>query len=215
MAKASAKNGDDTDTKTRGDGPFALRYLDAEGKADHKRVPKNVTGVVFVSKDGKTTTKFLINDVAPELRLQLCALALQKKLDSGLRASKQEDPAMAAEIANKLFAELKNGALYSRGEGGKAAGRPSQYETDMWVQIMAEYSVKRGTPASDEQREALRVKLDSTKGKQRTTMIKGWLESDPEIEILWRSAELQRSKANKPKGKSEVNAQSVLASVFG
>lgn len=170
-----------TDTKKkRGTGPLVITYIGADNK-EGKRVPENGSQLKVASRDGKSKV-YSFDGLPVAVQKQLGMLAFAKTLDIFARNGAKEDGANVMTLVEEKYASLKDGKLYSRGEGKGGPGRSFDY--DKWVTIgkmIQDIRVKNkvedkrtGKPvvaATDKDLAKLRLKLESMLPKDRQKYI--------------------------------------------
>lgn len=148
----------------KGDGPVTVSYID-DKNVESKRVPTNVSQVKVADKKGGVKA-YPINVVGAATLQMLAAKALAKELDLFIRNTSDGSDVIA--LADKKIASLRDGKLYTKGEGKGTVGR--QFDYDLYVDaaremINAKVKAKTMAALSDEKLnaklEALRTKLSA------------------------------------------------------
>jgi hypothetical protein len=122
--------------KKKGEGPFVINFLDADGK-DFNRVPAAVKNVQVADKKG-VKKSFALSEITPATIYQLAASELKRKLNSGISADFDEKSNNVISLAENIFADIKSGKLFQRAESKPGAGRT--FDTGMWVDVVARMS---------------------------------------------------------------------------
>lgn len=196
-----------TAKKTRGVGPVTISYIDASNK-EAKRVPDSVSQVKVADKAGKAKN-YSVDGLPPAIRNMLAASALAKRMDIFVRNSVDDAGKVnVIDCADEVYASLKDGKFYTRGEGKGGPGRT--FDMDKWVAIARltqDLRVKNDKtgkvkPATEKQLAEFRMSLESLQGKERNAKLLAWIKN-PVVKLAKATWEAQQAKKQADAGDFE------------
>jgi len=165
--------------QTRGEGPVAINYVDAEGKA-HRRVPMTGAGLSIVPKGAEQGKVYNLTDLPESVKLALMLSGAGNRIKTYITNHGNPDGSDAVSLADEIWADFVAGKLYSRvaGEGGSKAGR--QFDGSIYAEAwraafaaMAKKGLKKKdgsaiVPLTDDQVLDMQTKLETMSTKEST-----------------------------------------------
>lgn len=197
----------------KGEGPYTISFVDTDNK-DTARIPASVHAVKIADKSGKSKA-YAVSSLEPKVLHQLAALGLGRKLDAFMRNSIGGDKT-AIVLADEMYANVKSGKLYLKGEGKGGAGR--SFDFDLWVsaiqrtaELHNKADPKKQKPATKAQLDSVRVKLESADSAGRKALIDRW-KKDPVFVLAKKQVDAER--ATKNAGETKAGDVNALADLF-
>jgi hypothetical protein len=164
----------ETETKKRGNGPFAVTYLTDKGETA-KRFAANCSTVVIDVRNGKPV-HVDIGSVSDTMLRQFAAYGIAAKAKSALLTAVGNDGDLAAEAAS-LVKDIAAGDVFAVREAGeKGSGkRGKQFDFDYYLAVSVEFYKQLKKPApNDAQLAGLRTKLEAMTSEERAEQVKKW-----------------------------------------
>jgi len=166
--------------KARGTGPFQLTFADASGRADYKRVPKAVTGLVITA--GGVAKTFDPAALPDATKSELIILGMAQRIKTYVTNHADDTGSNVHDLATSMYSDLLNGHLYTRTES--SAPRGKKFDSNIYAEALrATYAFmskkllknKAGRhvlPLTDAQVLDFKTLLESMTPKERTEKIK-------------------------------------------
>lgn len=198
-----------TNGKSRGNGPIAITFVDANGKQS-KRPSETATKLHVLDKTSGKHKIFDLENLPDSVKWPLLVGMTAKRVETYARnAHKNKPGSNVLESADFVIENLMKGQIFSRGDGTGAV-KEAAFDYDLWREVMTVAAKLKGKELNDKQLNGFEAGLRALAPKARRADVKARCEDLSVATALKRVQAKRAEYAFKKQGGGEYDAFSDL-----